>query len=402
MATASLTSYAGAVKQIYSPDQVEIITFQDNPLLALMAKDTTFDGAAFNEALIYGNPQGRGTTISQAQTTASASTIAGFQLKRVSNYGVASISNELIEASASNKGSLLKALTTEIDGTFRNVSRSLAMQMYGDGTGSLGTVASTASSGTIITMTDVNQITNIDVNQSLDFWTATSSGTLHATATVTSVDYNAGTFTLGTAIAGALTSIASSDVILMTGDLNAALSGLAAWLPLTAPSSGDSFFSVNRSVSPTRLAGVRSKQVGVSIDEAIINGAADLGIQGGASDYCFMDFLNWRNLVKILGPQVRYMDLNVAPKVGFQAVEVIGPKGKIKVIPDRNCPSNLAYLLSMDTWKLRSLGMAPKLLDSDGNRMLREATADNVQVRVGYYAQMGCSAPGHNAVIQLA
>jgi hypothetical protein len=46
--------------------------------------------------------------------------------------------------------------------------------------------------------------------------------------------------------------------------------------------------------------------------------------------------------------------------------------------------------------------MAPRLLDSDGNQILREATADNVEVRLGYRAQLGCAAPGFNANIQLA
>ena len=58
-------------------------------------------------------------------------------------------------------------------------------------------------------------------------------------------------------------------------------------------------------------------------------------------------------------------------------------------------------MLSMSFWKLYSLGKCPKILDSDGLRMLRESNADAVEVRVGYYAQLGCRAPGFNATIAL-
>jgi hypothetical protein len=58
-------------------------------------------------------------------------------------------------------------------------------------------------------------------------------------------------------------------------------------------------------------------------------------------------------------------------------------------------------MLQLDMWKLYSLGKAPKILDADGLKMLRESDADAVQVRVGYYAQVGCRAPGFNATVKL-
>ena len=78
-----------------------------------------------------------------------------------------------------------------------------------------------------------------------------------------------------------------------------------------------------------------------------------------------------------------------------------GPRGPIKVIPDQNCPKDVAYMLDMSVWKLYSLGKAPKILDSDGLRFLRESSADAVEVRVGYYAQLGCRGPGYNVRIAL-
>ena len=56
----------------------------------------------------------------------------------------------------------------------------------------------------------------------------------------------------------------------------------------------------------------------------------------------------------------------------------------------------------MKSWKLYSLKEPVRILDLDGNKVLREATADAVELRVGGYFQLGCDAPGHNVVIKLA
>jgi hypothetical protein len=40
-------------------------------------------------------------------------------------------------------------------------------------------------------------------------------------------------------------------------------------------------------------------------------------------------------------------------------------------------------------------------LDQDGNRMLRIYNQDALEARIGYYAQLGCDAPGYNATIAM-
>ena len=56
----------------------------------------------------------------------------------------------------------------------------------------------------------------------------------------------------------------------------------------------------------------------------------------------------------------------------------------------------------MENWELASLGMAPKLLKTDGMEFLRVSTEDSVEVRCGAYLQMGCEAPGWSGVGKLA
>ena len=42
-----------------------------------------------------------------------------------------------------------------------------------------------------------------------------------------------------------------------------------------------------------------------------------------------------------------------------------------------------------------------RILDLDGNKVLRESDADAVEVRSGGYKTLGCNAPGHNVNIKL-
>lgn len=97
--------------------------------------------------------------------------------------------------------------------------------------------------------------------------------------------------------------------------------------------------------------------------------------------------------------KVQYIDLKTEVDVGFRGIVVNGPRGPIKVIADQDCPADKAYLLQLDTWKLLSRGQAPQILNMDGLDKLRDASADSIELRVGYYGQLSCSAPGYNCAI---
>jgi hypothetical protein len=58
----------------------------------------------------------------------------------------------------------------------------------------------------------------------------------------------------------------------------------------------------------------------------------------------------------------------------------------------------------MSTLKLRSLGKVPHILTygMEGLEGLRVGNADALEIRIGYYGNLICSAPGWNMVIQLS
>jgi hypothetical protein len=88
--------------------------------------------------------------------------------------------------------------------------------------------------------------------------------------------------------------------------------------------------------------------------------------------------------------------------IGYSGIVVDTNFGSVEVFADIACEYNVAWGLQLDTWKLYSIGQAPKLLNDDDKRILRQPSADGYEVRVGGYLNLGCKAPGKNVRIALA
>jgi len=398
-----MTSAAAALKVYYTNDCIENAVYQDNPFLAMLKKDESFTGKNHPIPIVYGNPQNRSVTFATAVAGTTTSKIKDFTLTRVKDYSVASIDNELILASAGKASAFMEAATFEIDNAIDAASRSLATALYGTGSGKIGQVLA-GSTSTSFTLKEPEDVTNFEVGQTLVFSTANGGGSVKTgSVAVTGVDRDSGVITCA-----ALTAIdstagaATNDYVFCAGDYDGKVKGLLAWLPSTAPTSGDSFFGMDRSADVTRLAGIRFDASTMSLEEGLIAAAARGAREGAKPDVCFMSYAKWADLEKSLGSKCQYINSQVNADIGFRGIAINGPRGVIKVIADQNCPNDRAFMLTMNTWKLYSLKKAPHILDTDGNIMLREASSDSVQIRVGYYAQLGCNFPGANVNIKLS
>ncbi len=390
----NMTTFAAALKQHYTNERIENMVYKDNPFLAMVAKYEDFGGENLKLPIKYGIPQGRSATFADAQANKTNTQLKAFLLTRKSDYSLASIANETIEASKGNANAFMEAATVEIDGAIESATRSLAISLYGDGSGQIGVVgslATTTASNDTVTLATIDDITNFEVGMQLNFGTATTN------KEISTINRDTGVILLAAASGATAT-----EAIYVDGDKDGKVSGLGAWLPSSAPASTDSFFGVNRSSDATRLGGIRFDGSSLPLEEALIGAASRVAREGGKPDVCFMNYSNFADLEKALGSKVSYVDVKASPEIGFRGILIHGPRGPIKVIPDQNCPKNVAFMLQMDVWKLYSLGKAPKILDSDGLKFLRDSSADSVEVRVGYYAQLGCRGPGYNVRVALS
>lgn len=411
-----LTSFDAALKQIYTSDKIENMTYSDNPLFAMMSKMETFGGRNLPIVNIFGNPQGRSSSFARAQVRGALTNtkIDDFIITRVKNYSIATIDNETLEASIGDKAAFMTAATTEIDGSINSLTRALSIGMYRSGYGEIGNIQTgSAVTTTVLTLDNATDITNFEIGQELDVF-ATLTGAVRAYGSsgngliVVGINRDLGTLTFASNVNDAATgipTIAAGDFIAVRGDHSGALlvglAGLGAWVPSTAPTSS-LFFQVDRSQDVTRLGGIRIDGTGLPIEEALISAASRVGREGGKLSHFFMSYEKYEQLEKALGAKVQYIDNFANAEINFRGIAINGPRGVIKCLPDQNCPSNRIYGLALDMWKMYSLGKAVRVIDTDGLQMLRQATADGVEVRYGSYSQIGCRAPGFNCVISVS
>lgn len=396
-----LTSFAAALKSYYVRDFMENLVYKNNPALALLPKMEEFYGANMPIPLVHGNPMGRSATFSTAQANKDNSRLKAFTLTRAKDYSLASIDNETLEASQNDKGAFMEAATVEIDGAIQSATRSLATALFRDGTGAIGRINATVT-GTTLTLATTVDIVNFEVGMKINFTGDLSATRAGGPLTVNSIDRSAGSMVVSANL-NTITGLTSNDYIFVQGDLNGKIKGFEAWLPATVTST--SFFGVDRTADATRLGGCRYDGSAQPIEESLLDALSFVEREGGSPSHGFLNFANLSNLKKALGSKVQYVDVNVpnaSVKFSFKGVMIDGNKMPVTIIGDQNCPSLVSYLIQLDSWKLYSLGMAPRILDSDGLKFLRESSADSVEVRVGYYGQLGCKAPGWNCRVTLA
>ena len=217
------------------------------------------------------------------------------------------------------------------------------------------------------------------------------------TVTVTAVDRVTGNITVSGNWNAGIGAVAAGDFLFQQGDFGAMLAGIPAWLKGTAITNTDSFFGLNRFSDSTRLGGITGVSSG-NIEDTLNDNLALAAREGAQPDVAFLNPLDYSQLIKSLGAKVIYdrAESFDEPDIGFKAVMIDGPEGPVKVLSDLNCPKGKFAILTMDTWSFETAGEGPSILEEDGNMILRSANLDQYEVRIGYYGNLICEAPGLN------
>lgn len=422
---ATASNQVAALKELYTGDDyMKDLVYKKNPLLALLPKNESpsgFAGKYIPVPLIFGTPQGRSATFATAQGNQTAPQLASFFVYRVSNYQLVTITNELLEATKDDAGAFIDEAKLNMDTGFRNISNDLALDLYGDGSGARG-VISAISTG-VITLSQPAQVVNFELGMSLNSYSVSGStatvSTSAAIGYIIRVNRSAGTITVAATQGGSAATptnwstsfpnlAVEGDINFASGGLATALaykvSGLAAWGPQSIVSGSDSFWGVNRSSDSRMQFVIGQNTSSETIEEALIDASSLVAREGGQPDMCFMNFASYAALEKSLGAKVMYIDVkHEEADIAFAGIRIHAPYGPITIIPDRNCPALTAYLLQMDTLKFRSLGKAPHVLTygMEGLEALRVGSADALEIRIGYYGNLICNAPGWNCVVPL-
>lgn len=408
----SFANYTAALKAHYTDAMIEDLVFKDNPLLAKVAKYEKMGGLNTSIVCKYAHGGGRSADFSTAQTGATqAPGIVQFALTHINDYGVGQIDGDVLDMSKGDADAFMDALTVGIDGAIGKLTNTLARDIYRAGWGSIGKLSSSSSvTGAVLTLDDPADATNFNVGDVVVFSGSESGATLRDSGdslTILSVQRLAGTVTFSTNMSN-IAGLAVGDFVFIKGDRQDSatptkrkIAGLLSWCPTTAPSAGESFFSVDRSVDDLLYGSVYTPSTGTAIEQALIDADARVARLGGRVTDVFINPAQYANLIKQLGSKVQYVEQKVTANVGFPGVQIQGQRGLITVTPDHNCPSTYAFCLSLPSWKLYSNGKAVRLWNEDGLMMTRQTSADGIEVRTVFRGNLGCSKPGHNIVVSL-
>lgn len=413
MSAATSTTFDALLKQIWPQSDIYDLLYENMPAYALVRKSTDFFEKTRNIAVGFGATQGAGADFTLAKANKQPSKETAFQITTVSYYSLFSVTRKLIRQSQNKRGAIAAALERESTLALKTWKRDMGYLIFGNSGGSLGVVSSGQGTATV-TLKTLSDIRKFEPNMTLQVSSDDGSGTSPAGVragyvTVKSVDRLNGTVTITSgnwSDPGNIPAIAGSDNIFRAGNYASCIKGFQAWLPTSNPSNGESFFGVDRSQDPFRLAGVRKTVTGASPREGLMTCAMEAFNNGGAPTHEFRntaDYLNLQLELQSAGNLLVTKEMAEKPDgdyfgVPFEGVMVMGPTGPVKIFPDYNCPQGTGFMLQLDTWTLAGTGDFPYIDAQDGNRILREESADAYEGRIVGDLQMYCEAPGYNVV----
>jgi hypothetical protein len=400
---------------------------EDTPLWSMMPKVGDFFESTLELRNQFGlNPSG-GATVTASRAYQGASTYGNFRLTQSQAYGSVAFEGKAIRSIvAGDTRRAIGIVKLEVDSQMRAFGQRMNRMMYTNHGGSLGIRITSGGNTQTITVYAAHRplLKNIWPGQRLVSSNADgTSGSVDANPTIVSaVNPEAGTITTSAATSWdtAAGGFSNDDYLFLASDFGATFYGLASWLPASAPS--DTFLGQVRTNNPIYLGGVRYQAAAGDPDGTILrslnNAAVEGALWGARPSVCMMNTLDYGKLLNETEGRIEYKAVMLPARrggydepeatvdVGISGtrVSVMG-KASMTVVPDNDCPRNVAYMLDMRTWKFHGIGMTEvEWLNHTGQGKWHNMLTDNVdgmEAMAGIYGNLGCDSPGCNIRVDL-
>jgi len=398
MPAATFSAYK-LIRDLWPQKSIYEALFDNSPALGIFRKDTNFGEKKRYIGVGYGSPQGISSTFGDAKQYKTASKAVEFEVQKRSYYGAFSLEGLLWRTYkyTGNKAIIVDPMARESKNLMRQIKNDLSTYIHQNGVGVLGrmTSGSTPTSSATITLRTGADIRRIEVGAALQTEsTGATGGTINpGFVTVNSIG---GTDTAPTIVvdqtnwATGIPAVAASDYIYRAGTYdNAPLIGMDGWNPSHSGSPG-TFLGVNRNLYANRLAGLCLTATTMTPRQRVLRAARMVADAGGKADTYLMSTRQWENLANELQAvgQLRFTKAPAAPVgkvsvgVTYEAIELIGPTGRLEIFADPWMPDDVERCGQRDTCVLASLGELVHWDDdaTPGDPMLEDA-ADAREVR---------------------
>ena len=277
MAISANASILAMLKVYYKKEGIQNLLFRNSPLLKKINKERV-EGKEQRFAAMYSRGGAAGGDFTAAKTqAATVAQTAEFCVTPGQLFSVYTMNAKEVAASRSNAGAYMRVGGAKMFAASESFRKTLAAALYGAGYGEICAVPSggwefTASTPTTITLPE-DAIMKIDVGSKLVIKATRETAETSAQNTLT---VNAINGTTVTVTPSGNTDATQAYIVCLAGSMsgNSPLLpvGLDGWLPVTKKRTGEtwasfiatSFFGVDRSVNPDRLAGAFYNGTGAS------------------------------------------------------------------------------------------------------------------------------------------
>ena len=374
MAITAEAGILGMLKTYYAKEGLVNLLYRNDPLLKDIKKERV-EGKQANFSALYS----RGGAVSAnytkakelAKTTAQAKE---FQVVPGQLFSACVFNNKELLASKSLRGAYINVASAKFFANAESFRKTLAVALYGTGHGELFTVASNQAdftAGTAATVTfPRHAIMGIDIGSEIEFKATPSTAATASTPTGTVTAINGTSVTImpkvGGEVASKVACIAGCSDSTGAGLLPV---GLAGWLPKTNPSSGESFFGVDRSIARDRLAGTYINGNGQAKYKTIEDGILALRAMGSLCDKIVMNDEDYLDLAREIEAKTYFTKANggegkTKANVGYKDFGFsVSTNWLENVIDSPYCPKGTAYILDSGTIELWTLTNAEKVAD---------------------------------------
>jgi hypothetical protein len=300
-----------------------------------------------------------------------------------------SLTEQTIKQATGNEGSFVNVLDRETRMLSQDMRKDINRQVYGDGTGTLATVASAAGAALTVDSTQYLEVDDpVDVRQ--------ANGTLRGSANVLSINRTTKVVTLDVAVTGS----AATDIVTIQGNYGLEMDGLRNMSGTTGTLHG-----INRSTAGNEFwQGKRRSAAGNVAGEGLFEQLIDdVGAGGnGEVDVIVTSRGIRRRLADTYQSQKRFTDAN-ATRIngGYTAIMV----NEVPVIADDDCPRGWAFAINKDAFKWFEVA-APDWLRSQNGQVWHLATSGTGSGRRAaweawfeWFAALGTLAPNRLGAI---
>ena len=427
MASTALLNF---LKVKYDNGKIPREVFEKFPFLDAVPKFTDGGGLNFTTAVVTGNPEGIGANVTIAQAgNALAGGLSDFKGKQwVIPWGEYSgsviINDKQIKQARGHESAFFDWLKEQLDGIWRSFLTHMSYLMFTEAGMAIGTGKLTTG---VLQLDDPTNVIRFPIGCTVQ--ASVNSGALSTDSLVNSgsigyvfaVDQNLGTVTMATSAANAATATAGTPTgwsdatqyyIFRQGDFggsatpNVIFKGLGSWLPASAPSPGENFYGVDRSVAPAQLSGFRllaADVAGMSIRKRIKRAVAIINNRSTTPGitHVVLNKEKWQDLADELEAQgTRILETNEKYGFGANSIALAAGGGVVEVIGDRAAPYSTGYALTMpkdgSNIQMKSIDGFPHIIREDGLELLRSGTANDYEHRIAAYPAFVVKAPGWN------